>query len=148
MALLRSLAIVSSDVKADALLPTVQDFIQSPAPAHGLVPVLGPHAEEFATLVVSSFDASSADHLNDKSLSLWPVFLQMVHYFTRSGRGRFSLLFIVSHVSLVDGMQSAHSVLVQILKSGLSLNLHIDRKIELCQLLLELGAKDGDAVRN
>jgi U3 small nucleolar RNA-associated protein 10 len=85
LALLRSLASVSDSVKAELLVPTMQSLIRDPSTVHGQATLFGPCAEDLAILVVSSFDDSAANDLNDQESLLWAVFLRVLrHYFKPS----------------------------------------------------------------
>jgi U3 small nucleolar RNA-associated protein 10 len=83
VALLHILKGVSDKVKAQVLLPTIQEFVQEPVSTRS--EIFERHSQEFYMLIMSCFDASVCNDLNDKSSSLWPVFLlSLRHCFSSS----------------------------------------------------------------
>ncbi|KAI0070967.1 hypothetical protein K474DRAFT_1669523 [Panus rudis PR-1116 ss-1] len=119
--LLESVAAVSSPVKAEVLLPTIQALVDNLA-GPNIVPKFGDRYESFATLVVSTFDRAASDCLNQADGTAWSAFEQAILYFFRSS----------SH----SGPRKA---IAQQIRSGLFVGLNLERKIEVCQLLLGLG---------
>jgi U3 small nucleolar RNA-associated protein 10 len=80
IALLKTLENISDEVKAQALMRVMQDLVQN-----SLVDQFGASLEEYATLVVSSFDKSSSGALNEESSSSWPIFVSVLRHFFPSG---------------------------------------------------------------
>jgi U3 small nucleolar RNA-associated protein 10 len=78
-ALLKSMTNVSDGVKAQLLLPVIQGLVR------GSIGDPSGSFEEYATLVVSTFDKSSSDILNETSSASWPVFVSVLRQFFQSG---------------------------------------------------------------
>jgi hypothetical protein len=74
---------VSDSVKVEVLLPSIQDLVDNPS--HVLSSSAETQLEAFATLVVSSFDLSAADDMNERSSPLWPVYLQTLRHYFKQG---------------------------------------------------------------
>lgn len=51
----------------------------------GLAEVYGPHLEEFASLILSSFDASVASDLNGSQSALWDTFVSALRLYLTLG---------------------------------------------------------------
>ncbi|KAJ7452113.1 hypothetical protein B0H11DRAFT_1742292 [Mycena galericulata] len=125
VALLRSIEDVSDKAKTEVFVPVLLALSQETQE-----PVRpGSKAEQFASLVVASFDMSASPALNDSKGQLWGVFVLVLQHY------------------LMPGMPAARSpspsacrtILLQKLEQGLLASLTIDRKVELCNLLLEVG---------
>jgi hypothetical protein len=61
----------------------MQSLMQDPSTVHGRVTLFDPCAEDFAILVVSSFDDSAASDLNNRESLLWPVFLRVLRHYSK-----------------------------------------------------------------
>jgi U3 small nucleolar RNA-associated protein 10 len=82
LALLKAIEEVSDKVKAQLLLPVMQGLVNDSPPRTELARGFGSRLEEFASLVVSSFDASASGGLNEQDSPSWPMFvLALRHYF-------------------------------------------------------------------
>lgn len=79
--LLRSTENISDQVKVQALFPCLQELVQSPI----LGGRLGPHLEEYTALLLSSFDISSSNELNDPESSFRSVFISSLRQFFQPG---------------------------------------------------------------
>ncbi|KAJ7079966.1 hypothetical protein B0H15DRAFT_1025307 [Mycena belliarum] len=122
IALLRSMGDVSDKSKTDVLLPVLVTL------SHDDDPMLpGSHHEQFASLVVASFDLSASPALNDPKGSLWGVFFAVLQRYLKPGRAT-----------------ACRLVLLHSLEHGLFASLTIDRKVEVCNLLLDVGTQDAD----
>ncbi|KAJ6578862.1 hypothetical protein DFH09DRAFT_980162 [Mycena vulgaris] len=122
IALLRSIADVSDKSKTEVLLPVLVALSQD----DGIVPPDSP-AEQFASLVVASFDLSASTALNDPKGPLWGVFFSVLQHYLQSVTAT-----------------ACRAVLLHSLEHGLIASLTIDRKVEVCNLLLDVGTKDTD----
>ncbi|KAJ7178741.1 armadillo-type protein [Mycena crocata] len=118
--LLRSIEDISDKSKADVLLPALLALNRNGA----VVP--GSSMETFASLVVASFDVSAAPVLNDQKGSIWGVFVSVLQHY------------------LTGPVTACRVVLLNKMEQGLVAALTIDRKVELCNILLEIGIKDAD----
>ena len=79
-ALLKTMINISDEVKTQVLIPVIQDLVQ-----HSLVDQCDSSLEEYATLVVSSFDRSSSESLNETNSASWPVFISVLRHFFKLG---------------------------------------------------------------
>ncbi|KAJ7146113.1 hypothetical protein C8R44DRAFT_600928 [Mycena epipterygia] len=122
IALLRTVADISDKSKTEVLLPVLVALSQDDGP---MIP--DSPAEQFASLVVASFDLSASPALNDVKGPLWGVFLSVLQRYLKSGP-----------------TLACRGVLLQKLEQGLIASLTIDRKVEVCNLLLDIGTKDAD----
>lgn len=80
---------VSDPVKAETLLPTIQDLTDKER-SSGWEELFGPQFEEFATVTVSALDSSISGHLNDTSSTFWPAFLDTIRFYFQPGKYLFS----------------------------------------------------------
>ncbi|KAJ7042839.1 hypothetical protein C8F04DRAFT_1251651 [Mycena alexandri] len=122
IALLKCIEDISDKSKTEVLLPVLLTLTQDDAPVSA-----GSPAEQFASLVVASFDLSATPALNDPKGSLWPVFTSVLKHYLKPGP-----------------TTACRAVLLQRLEQGLIASLTIDRRVEVCNLLLEAGTEDGD----
>ncbi|GJE92911.1 U3snoRNP10 and BP28CT domain-containing protein [Phanerochaete sordida] len=121
LALLRSLEQVAAPAKAQMLLPVAERF------AAGELAGAGADAEALQGLVLAAFDATAADLLHERSDKPWNAYLKVVrHYFQN------------------DAPAAARAVLATKLQSGLFAKLRVERKVELCKVLLEQGQEHAD----
>ncbi|KAJ6554556.1 armadillo-type protein [Mycena capillaripes] len=122
IALLSSIEDISDKAKTEVLLPVLLELSQDDGPILPNSP-----AERFASLVVASFDLSASPALNDSKDPLWDVFVSAVQHYLKPGP-----------------TTACRAVLLQRLEQGLIASLTIDRKVEVCNLLLNAGTRDGD----
>ncbi|KAJ7630018.1 hypothetical protein DFH06DRAFT_704991 [Mycena polygramma] len=122
IALLRCIEDISDKSKTEILLPVLLSLTQDDRSIPS-----GSPAEQFASLVVASFDLSASSALNDAKDPLWSVFVSVIQHYFKSGP-----------------TTACRAVLLQRLEQGLIASLAIDRKVEVCNLLLNAGTSDGD----
>ncbi|KAF8192665.1 hypothetical protein K438DRAFT_2017867 [Mycena galopus ATCC 62051] len=121
IALLKCIEDISDKSKTEVLLPVLRALSQDDRPVQSGSPV-----EQFAALVVAAFDLSASPALNDSG-PLWDVFVATVQHYLEPGP-----------------TTACRAVLLQRLEQGLIASLVIDRKVEVCNLLLDAGTKDAD----
>ncbi|KAJ6464259.1 hypothetical protein C8R47DRAFT_1180243 [Mycena vitilis] len=121
-ALLKSIEDISDKSKTEILLPVLLSLTQDDRAMPS-----GSPAEQFASLVVASFDLSASSALNDAKDPLWSVFVSVIQHYFKSGP-----------------TSACWAVLLQRLEQGLIASLAIDRRVEVCNLLLDSGTGDGD----
>ncbi|RDB23790.1 U3 small nucleolar RNA-associated protein 10 [Hypsizygus marmoreus] len=117
IALLNSLDSISDSVKAHVLLPTIKSIAADVEHA--------PH--ELSGLVVSCLDISVAKDLNDPTGTLWEVFVAVLRSSFAPGSP--------PHLRAILGKSFAY---------GLFEALSAERKIALCELLLDFGTQDSE----
>ncbi|KAJ7270708.1 hypothetical protein B0H12DRAFT_1229192 [Mycena haematopus] len=122
IALLKCIEDISDKSKTEVLLPVLHELSLDDRPVQPDSPT-----EQFVTLVVASFDLSASPALNDVKGPLWNVFVAIVQQYFNPGP-----------------TTACRAVLLQRLEHGLIASLTIDRKVELCNLLLDAGTKDAD----
>ncbi|KAJ3530702.1 hypothetical protein NM688_g7673 [Phlebia brevispora] len=121
MSLLRSVQEISSKAKSQMLQP-VLEALSSDKTASQLAELLGPSYEDFASMVVASIDSTVREQLNRKTDNLWSVYQATLRYFFRP-----------------ESAASVRAILAQKLQTSIYSTLSIERKVELCRTLLELG---------
>ncbi|KAG7447396.1 uncharacterized protein BT62DRAFT_967377 [Guyanagaster necrorhizus] len=121
--LLKTIGSISDEDKAVILLPSVK-LVAEDAQVRD---IFGSTLEEFTLLLVSAFDASSAKQLNSDSNETWKTYCHCLRHFFGSG-----------------ALSSPRTKLTECLERGLFANLTMERKIELCGLLLSLSTEDSD----
>ena len=140
VALLKVVEGISSQVKAQTLEPTIQGVLDgsfAQREVHG----------ELTALVVSTFDTSLAADLNDPDKSSWNVYEKLLTISLKDGEplqivGRRS-----SHADVCSAQwQVSRDALLHRLEHGLFAKLNVDRKSQLCRLLLRVGAEDESLV--
>ncbi|KAG6836982.1 hypothetical protein H0H93_016935 [Arthromyces matolae] len=120
VSLLRSIKAISDGAKAEILLPTIRSLVghkKTVAPLNDLI-----------DLVMSCFDASVARDFNEESSALWDVYVSVMRYHFSPG-----------------APLSSQSVIAQALQDGLFSALTMERKISVCNLLLDLGTQNADS---
>ncbi|KAJ7740997.1 hypothetical protein B0H14DRAFT_3515417 [Mycena olivaceomarginata] len=122
IALLQCVEDISDKSKIEVLLPVLLALSQDNRSVQPESP-----AEQFASLVVASFDLSASSALNDTKGPLWDVFVAIVQHYLQPG-----------------STTAVRTVLLQKLEHGLVASLTLDRKVEVCNLLLDAGTKDAD----
>jgi U3 small nucleolar RNA-associated protein 10 len=85
LVLLRAIKNVSDPVKAQLLHPTIRKLVQPTTRKETLNDIYGVHLKEFTALVLSSFDQSIANDLNETRDDLWPTFLLCIDHCFKSG---------------------------------------------------------------
>ncbi|KAK0200852.1 hypothetical protein DFS33DRAFT_1386800 [Desarmillaria ectypa] len=123
LCLLRSIGSISDEDKAAILLPSVK-LVAEDAQVRN---IYGSTLEEFTLLLVSVFDASSAKNLNVDGNDMWKTYCHCLRRFLASGT-----------------LSSSRTKLTECLERGLFANLTMERKIEVCGLLLDLSTEDSD----
>ncbi|KAK2465147.1 hypothetical protein APHAL10511_002839 [Amanita phalloides] len=121
VALLRLLENVFDEAKAQILFPLIKELVSAD------LPVLGGVQEDLISLCISSFDSSAAAELNDAQGSLWGLYMSTIRRF------------YVSEVPL-----RLRALLSMSMEKGLFAGLHQERKISLCELILEIGVQDHE----
>ncbi|KAK0237018.1 armadillo-type protein [Armillaria nabsnona] len=124
LCLLRSISSISDEDKAAILLPSVKLIAEDTQ----IKDIYGSTLEEFTSLLVSVFDASSAKKLNADGNEMWQTYRHCLRRFLGSGT-----LSSSPRTKLTEGLER-----------GLFANLIMERKIELCGLLLDLSTEDSD----
>ncbi|KAK7055439.1 U3 small nucleolar RNA-associated protein 10 [Favolaschia claudopus] len=123
IALLDCLEDVSDASKSEMLQPLLLALSRDPQSIQSG----SSSTERFASLVVASLDSSITSALNNATSSLWDTFSTVIKRFLEPGPS-----------------SVCRTVLLQKLEQGLFAGLNIDRKVQLCNLLLEAGIKDAD----
>ncbi|PCH43122.1 hypothetical protein WOLCODRAFT_121527 [Wolfiporia cocos MD-104 SS10] len=117
--ILKSVEPASNEAKCQVLAPTIQQMLDNCADNVPLFP-----------FIVSAFDSSAAGELNDAQNPAWSAFERTL----RSG------------LMNVAGPASAKSIMIEQIRNGLYERLSLDRKSELCCILVDVGIQDADAV--
>ncbi|KAG6902641.1 hypothetical protein C0995_013766 [Termitomyces sp. Mi166 len=120
ISLLRSIEAISDSAKAEILLPTIKSLLASKKRDAML--------RDLTDLVMSCFDASVAKDLNEEKSTVWDVYISVVRF----------------HFA-PNAPLSSQKIIARFLEHGLFSALSIERKISLCNLLLELGTQHADA---
>ncbi|KAI0712775.1 armadillo-type protein [Cerioporus squamosus] len=121
IALLKSVDNVSNEAKAQVLLPTIETL-----EAQDISDVTHrKQVQELATLTVSSFDASSAGDLNNTDKPAWGVYEKVLDLTLKN-----------------DIWEHARTALLHRLEHGLFAKLNAERKFQLCQKLIHVGAEN------
>ncbi|KZT03292.1 uncharacterized protein LAESUDRAFT_744673 [Laetiporus sulphureus 93-53] len=123
--LLQSLETTSSEVKCQILLPSIETAIDNVDSATSI----DASSQELIAHLASSFDASGAADLNDASKSTWPTFEKLL----RSCFGNTSL-------------SAARRTLAYQLEHGLFTKLSSERKVDLCDILIDISVNDASAM--
>ncbi|KAJ7762738.1 hypothetical protein DFH07DRAFT_813302 [Mycena maculata] len=128
IALLTSVEDISDETKTQVLLPVLITLSEDDRPMRP-----GSPAEQFASLVLASFDLTASPALNNTKPAsnpkehLWTVFISVLKRYLNPGP-----------------TTACRAVLLQKLEQGLMASLIIERKVEVCNLLLDVGTKDAD----
>ncbi|KAF8654764.1 hypothetical protein AX16_003419 [Volvariella volvacea WC 439] len=123
LSIFTSVRTLSDKTKITTMLPIINQTLFSPASG----PV-DPSVEALQSLILSSFDASIAQDLNEQSSASWPVFLK-----------------ILGHLLMPSAPSSARSILLRSLQENLFGALQVDRQLELCRTVLDVGCEHIDA---
>ncbi|KAG6866337.1 hypothetical protein C0991_005804 [Blastosporella zonata] len=118
IALLKSIEAISDSAKAEILSPTIKSLMAKNA---------DPASRNLTDLVMSSFDVSVAKDFNDEQSVLWDVYVSVIRFHFTPG-----------------APLSSQTIIAQALEHGLFSALSAERKISLCNLLLELGSLSAD----
>ena len=136
---------VSDQAKAEALLPTIQDFTDKER-ATDWEELFGTHFEEFATIVVSALDSSISRRLNDISGTFWSVFLDTIRFYFQPGKYLSSDCAESLLLLAVGPFTLPREALSKNLQGGLFTRLSLDRQTEICESIITIGAGSTDAV--
>lgn len=117
--LLNSLRLVQDKSKLQLLLPAIQNLLQE-APAA---------SDDLSAALLASFNASTAKDLNDTTKPFWKVFVDLLKQYLPKGTA-----------------DVAGSVLVDGLRQGLLEKLDQNRKLELCDALLDVCSDHVESV--
>ena len=147
LAILRSIRDVSDQVKAQILLPVMQMLVQDSPSKEKLAARYGSRLEEFTSLLLSSFDQSISDSLNEPDCNLWPIFILSLEHCFRSGG---SLTVDESSISddVLGSLLLPRDTLVDSLKRGLFASLSLEHKLEVCNVVLKMAIQDLRMVRD
>ncbi|KAI0063355.1 ARM repeat-containing protein [Artomyces pyxidatus] len=127
LSLLHMVEDVSDRVKAPMLSSTIQALIDD-ARSTELQKTIGPRYEEFAALVASTLDMSTAPDLNEPSSNLWSTYLGTLRHFLQP-----------------VSVPSTRQTLLHKLEHGLFSRLSFDHQIEVTQIILSVGSQSTDA---
>ncbi|KAF8966928.1 armadillo-type protein [Flammula alnicola] len=125
-ALLKSTATITNKARIQILLPTIQAITEKTSSMPS-TEVFAPVSEEFTTRILSCFDSAAAVYLNEAAAA-WDLFLQTIRTYLRSG------------TPLPPQQALVHSI-----ENGLFVYLSQQRRIALCEVLLEVGSQDSSA---
>ncbi|EKM52689.1 uncharacterized protein PHACADRAFT_101069 [Phanerochaete carnosa HHB-10118-sp] len=123
LALLRSLEAVVTVAKAQMLLPAVEKLAGDELPWLGA----GEDADAYAVLVLASLDGTAVELLHERTDKPWNAYVKVLRRYFQT-----------------DAPAAAREVLASRLQSGLFAKLRLDRKVELCKVLLEQGQEHVD----
>ncbi|RPD60690.1 hypothetical protein L227DRAFT_501246 [Lentinus tigrinus ALCF2SS1-6] len=121
IALLKSLDTISSEAKAQVLLPTIEALVTQDLSE----PSRQTQVQELAELAVSAFDASSSGDLNSQDKPAWGVYEKILDMTLKNDFWRRPRVALLHH-----------------LEHGLFAKLNVERKLQLCQKLLRVAAED------
>lgn len=136
---------VSDPAKAEALLPTIQDFTDKERVSNWKE-LFGPQFEEFAAITVSALDSSISGHLNDTSGTFWPVFLDTMMFYFQPGKYLSSNHVKSLLLPAIGPFTLPREALSENLQGGLFTRLSLDRQVEICESIIIIGAGSTDAV--
>ncbi|KAK7688534.1 hypothetical protein QCA50_008072 [Cerrena zonata] len=126
LSLLKSVSEISNAVKSRMLIPSIQSLSDDKLAAR-VSDRFRDIYEEYALLLASSFDTSAAEGLNESEGDSWTTYVQLLQYFFRS-----------------TSLGTVRKALAYRLQHGLFMALTLERKVDLCHLLLGLGQSDPD----
>ncbi|KJA17838.1 hypothetical protein HYPSUDRAFT_191636 [Hypholoma sublateritium FD-334 SS-4] len=126
IALLKSIAMITNTVKIQILLPTLQALVETASKVHPN-DISSVASEEFTTRILSCLDSFAASCLNETE-EAWVTFTKLIRVYLCAG-----------------APLPAQQALVHSFENGLFTSLNQQRKITLCELLLEVGAQDSSA---
>jgi U3 small nucleolar RNA-associated protein 10 len=139
--MLKTLSAVSSSAKAQILLPTIQTLTTQ----RQVVDEDSSSSQEYTGLLVSCFDASVVNDLNDAQSDMWDVLTSVLRkLFTGKIPCWLRALMLITFIGV---QHSSRLILSRSLEQGLFTGLKLERKIALCSLLLDISSHDADAVR-
>ena len=144
LSLLHSLEEVPSSAKAHMLLP-VADELANPNVGFSWLPV-DETANGFISLVLGCLDATAADVLNDRNGKAWEKYQKIVRWYYQSSQYLYIHHLLTVADTLVAAPSSSRAALSSRLQNGLFAKLRVDRKVDLCKLLLEQGQESSDIV--
>ncbi|KAF8154101.1 hypothetical protein B0H34DRAFT_800000 [Crassisporium funariophilum] len=122
-ALLKLVVTIQDKAKIQILLPTIHALSEKASLAEP-ANIFASASEELTTLMLSCFDATAASHLKDADS--WNVFIKVVRTYFRAGTP-----------------SSPQGALARVVEDGLFPPLDQQRKIAVCEELLEIGSGDS-----
>jgi U3 small nucleolar RNA-associated protein 10 len=143
IALLKAVEAISDSAKAQILFPTIQRLLSTPA---AIAKGSDPQRAELSDLVVSCLDISVTNDLNDEKHMLWDLFVAVLRATLKSGsflRRRYGGVVLTETIGLLS---SSRRVISQTLEHGLFAKLRLERKIAICEALLDISSSDAEAV--
>lgn len=138
-ALLKAVDTVSNEAKAQVLLPTIEALLNTQT-------VPSQQLRMLVALAVSGFDSSSAADLNDVDKSTWSMYEKVLVTCLKDGK-RFDTdgPTVIAHCRS-ERWALARDTMLHRLQHGLFAKLHVDRKSQLCRILLQAGAEHEHSV--
>lgn len=122
--LLKSLEAVTDKSKVEVLLPTIQSLASSLSSSRP-EDALSSYSQDLTMCLLAVFNTSSAKDLNDTNKTVWKTFTSLIRSYFRSGMPPWPQELIATG-----------------LENGLFTSLDHERKIEIYNLFLEIGAQD------
>lgn len=143
--LLSIVAAIPNKAKSQILLPAIQVLTEK-ATATQPADIFAASPEKLTIQLLSCFDASAV-HLNE-NISAWNLFLLAIRTYLRNG-GTIPLTLGFSRLPYLfttGTPQSAQQAIVHVVESGLFSSLNHQRKIAVCEALLEIGSQTPSGV--
>jgi U3 small nucleolar RNA-associated protein 10 len=100
---------------------------------------------ELSDLVISCFDISAANDLNDEQNMLWDTFVAVLRGTFKSGQLTDSMSCSCTDES-TGLLSSSRRIISQSLEHGLFAKLKLERKIAICEMLLDISSGDSETV--
>ncbi|KAG8215319.1 hypothetical protein J3R82DRAFT_8910 [Butyriboletus roseoflavus] len=126
IALLRSIESVADFSKSHMLLPVMKSLTQDPVP---IAQMFGTSIEPYVSLVVAGFlSITSADLGSQDDNQTWPVFVSGLQFYFHS-----------------NSDASARELYANALEQRLFAGLELERRAEVCTILLQAGSEGGEA---
>ncbi|KAF9238673.1 hypothetical protein BU15DRAFT_88298 [Melanogaster broomeanus] len=126
IALLRSIEVVADFSKSQMLLPVVKDLTRDSA---SISQTFGSSFEEYMLLVVAGFlSTTPADLTTPNDNETWPTFVGNLRLYFQSNSGT-----------------SARMLYANALEQRLFAGLDLEKRLEVCTVLLQAGAEGGEA---
>lgn len=139
IALLKAVEAISDSAKAQMLLPTIQMLLSASATE------ANSQLAELADIVVSCFDISVTNDLNDEHNPLWDTFVSVLRSTFESGHLNLWLSWSGADES-TGLLSSSRKIISQSLEHRLFAKLSLERKIAICETLLESSFNDAETV--
>ncbi|KAF8626030.1 hypothetical protein AX15_005120 [Amanita polypyramis BW_CC] len=121
VALLRIIENISDKAKAQILSPVIKELISKELPSQGSI------QESLTGLCISSFDSSAAGELNEAQGTLWSLYVSMIR-----------------RVFTLEASPQFRAILSTGLEKGIFADLNQERKISLCELILEIAMQEHE----